>query len=114
LRALLLIAHDSLRFIAGFDYDFVSSTPIQFRKLRNIVLACRPFEPVPLLSRVLTVPNATYDGFLNSPFLTIDSIAQVFLWSRNERELNGRRSWSVFDLCFQGESQGRIWWTRHC
>jgi hypothetical protein len=78
LRTLLLIVHDSPRFVAGFYYDFLATIPVQFRRLRNVILCCKPGEPVAFMSHALKLSGPLYDRVLNSQYLTVDTIAQLF------------------------------------
>jgi hypothetical protein len=78
LTTLLLIVHDSPRFVARFCYDFLSATPLHFPRLRNIILSCRPIEttlPDPLALKKL-IP--LFDSALGSQRLNFEPISQIF------------------------------------
>lgn len=85
-RIMLLLVHDAPRFVAGCYFDFVTTIPLAFKKLRNIVLACHPLtENVQFMSSALTTRNSVYEMIFSGQFDAGDKFTRHINteWTKN-------------------------------
>ena len=89
LRILLLICHDAPQFIAGYYFDFVTVIPMRFKRLKNIVLCCRPPSGhSPLFMPFLSSRIDAYDSILHTHSGVAEKVAVIFNeWTTSKRPL---------------------------
>ncbi|OHT01833.1 hypothetical protein TRFO_07403 [Tritrichomonas foetus] len=80
LRIMLLIVHDCPKFVCGYYFDYVTTIPLHFRKLRNIILSCRVCNDnaiVPIYSKFMTCRCQPYDRILSAGFAPNEIIIEA-------------------------------------
>lgn len=78
LRTILLLVHDAPRFVCGYYFDFVTVIPLHFRRLRNIILCCKPpTEPHVLMSSCLLTRIPPYDKLFTGQFGANEALGRL-------------------------------------